>query len=87
MKYMILPVARVLLTPGVPLPPPTPEEDAIRIGLIDSGVLAEHPQLRTLIVAEKAFVGADPTDRIGHGTLMALPDIKWVRIHGVAIFD
>lgn len=63
---------RVLLTPGVPLPPPTPKEGAIRIGIIDSGVLAGHPQLRTLVVAEKAFAGADPADRIGHGTLTAL---------------
>jgi len=67
---------RALLIPGLPLPPPAPKENSIRIGIIDSGVMASHPQLRTLIVAEKAFAGSDPTDKIGHGTLMALQLVR-----------
>ena len=59
-----------LLVPGVPLSPsPTA---SVRIGVIDSGVIADHPQLRALIVAERAFRGSDPTDRLGHGTSVAL---------------
>ena len=60
-----------LFASGVPLSP-KPTENGPRIGIIDSGIMAEHPQLRTLIVAEKAFAGSDPTDKIGHGTLVAL---------------
>ncbi len=61
-----------LLVPGVPLSPPAPKEDAVRIGIIDSGIIDKHPQLRPLILAQKSFVEADPTDRIGHGTSVAL---------------
>ena len=61
-----------MLLPRVPLRPPAPPADAVRIGLIDSGIVADHPQLQTLIVGERAFAGSDPVDRIGHGTLRAL---------------
>jgi tetratricopeptide (TPR) repeat protein len=57
---------------GVPLDPPPPLPNAVRTGVIDSGVLADHPQLRNLVVAMKDFAGDDPIDRIGHGTLVAL---------------
>ena len=40
--------------------------------LLISGVLADHPQLRNLVVAQRDFTGDDPVDRVGHGTLVAL---------------
>ncbi|MDH3379666.1 MAG: hypothetical protein OEQ39_22290, partial [Gammaproteobacteria bacterium] len=67
---------RAMLIPGLPLPPSAPGEDAIRMGIIDSGVMADHPQLTTLIVAEKAFAGSETVDRIGHGTLVALQSVR-----------
>ncbi len=67
---------QVLLLPGVPIPPPTPANDATIIGIIDSGVLSDHPQLQTLITAEKSFFGPNPRDEIGHGTFVALQTIR-----------
>ncbi len=61
-----------LLVPGMPLQPPPPADNAPRIGVVDSGVSAAHPQLRPLVVAQKAFAGSDATDRLGHGTMVAL---------------
>jgi subtilisin family serine protease len=63
---------KVLLVPGAPIDRPPPLPDRIRVGLIDSGVLPDHPQLRNLIVAMKDFAGDDPIDRIGHGTVVAI---------------
>src|SRR5580704_11031672 len=63
---------KALLVLGVPLDPPPPAPDQVRSGIIDSGVLADHPQLRNLVVAQKDFTGDDPVDRVGHGTLVAL---------------
>jgi tetratricopeptide (TPR) repeat protein len=51
-------------------PPPGP--DAVRLGLIDSGVIPEHPQLHNLVVSMKDFTGSDPIDRVGHGTITAI---------------
>lgn len=67
---------RALLVPGFPLTPPPPKRDAVRIGIIDSGVISAHPQLKPLVVAERAFAGSDPLDRIGHGTLVALQAVR-----------
>ena len=64
--------AEALLVPGVPLPPPQPDDSTPRLGIVDSGVVAAHPQLRTLIVTQRAFAGSDATDTLGHGTLVAL---------------
>jgi subtilase family protein/tetratricopeptide repeat protein len=61
-----------LLVQGVPLDPPPPAPDQVRTGIIDSGVLPDHPQLRNLVVAMKDFAGDNPIDRIGHGTLVAI---------------
>lgn len=66
----------VLLLPGVPLFPPPPRPDVVPMGLIDSGVIAEHPQLKGLVIAQKDFAGNDPVDRIGHGTIVALQFLK-----------
>jgi hypothetical protein len=64
---------KFLLIGGAPLDPPPPPPDGVRIGMIDSGVLPDHPQLRNLVVVMKDFTGQDdPIDRIGHGTLVAL---------------
>jgi len=68
-----------LLLPGVPQSPPPPSANAVRIGIIDSGVLADHPQLRNLVVAMRSFAGTDPADNIGHGTMVAL---QTLRLHG-----
>ncbi len=63
---------KALLIPGIPINRPPPSPDRIRRGLIDSGVLPDHPQLRHLIVAMKDFAGDDPIDRVGHGTVVAI---------------
>jgi subtilisin family serine protease len=44
----------------------------IRVAIIDSGVLAEHPQLKGLIAASKDFSGEGIEDRVGHGTVVAI---------------
>ena len=69
---------QLLLLPGVPIPPPDPPDDAMKIAIIDSGILSDHPQLRTLVIAEKSFVGPSPKDTIGHGTFVAL---QVIRVH------
>ncbi len=42
------------------------------VALIDSGVLANHPQLRPFIVGERDYTGEGPEDKLGHGTIVAL---------------
>jgi TolA-binding protein len=71
-----LETGHALLVPGVPLSPPPPSANAIRIGIIDSGVLSGHPQLRNIVVAMKSFAGNDPEDSIGHGTMVALQSLR-----------
>ena len=65
-----------LLVPDVPLSPPRLDVDTLLFGIVDSGVAAAHPQLRTLVVAERAFAGSEPQDTLGHGTLVALQLIR-----------
>lgn len=65
-----------LLLPGVPLSLSPPSANAVRIGIIDSGVLSDHPQLRNRVVAMKSFAGTDPADSIGHGTMVALQTLR-----------
>ena len=67
---------KALLIPGAPLDPPPPTADQVRIGFIDSGILANHPQLRNLVVAQRDFTGNDPIDRVGHGTLVAFSALE-----------
>lgn len=67
---------RALLVPGLRLPPPVPSDGAMRIGIVDSGVIAAHPQLAPLVIAERAFAGDDPQDTIGHGTQVALQAVR-----------
>jgi len=40
----------------------------IRIGIVDSGIDAEHPDLKGRVVATQDFTGEGPMDRHGHGT-------------------
>jgi len=61
-----------LVVPGVHPQPPPSDDNAPRVGVVDSGVAAAHPQLRPLVVAQKAFASSDATDRLGHGTMVAL---------------
>lgn len=67
---------QVLLMQGLPLDPAKGGVGSVSIGYIDSGVLKDHPQLRGLVVEEKAFVGTDPKDRHGHGTTVALQGLR-----------
>jgi tetratricopeptide (TPR) repeat protein len=60
------------LIPGYPISRTPPTPDQTRMGLIDSGVIPDHPQLRNLIVEMKDFTGDDPIDRNGHGTTVAI---------------
>lgn len=48
-----------------------PEEDAIRIGIIDSGVNAGHPLLAELVHASFGLGGLPDADEAGHGTAVA----------------
>jgi len=43
----------------------------MRIAIIDSGVDAEHPDLKGRVVASQDFTGEGPADRHGHGTHVA----------------
>ena len=44
----------------------------VRVAVIDSGVDAQHPELKNRIVAAKSFVGGSAkTDSVGHGTFVA----------------
>ena len=53
------------------------EDNGQLIGVIDSGILEQHPQLRGFIAEARAFVGADARDEVGHGTVIAL-----LAVHG-----
>jgi tetratricopeptide (TPR) repeat protein len=60
-----------LLFPGVPLHG-TPPENATLVGVIDSGVATDHPQLAGYVRACADFGGDGPADTLGHGTAVAL---------------
>src|SRR5262245_6096835 len=63
---------RVGMMPGVPLGPHVIDKDAPILGFIDSGVQADHPQIKGLIAEEKDFTGEGPGDDLGHGTKVVL---------------
>ncbi|HVZ54179.1 MAG TPA: tetratricopeptide repeat protein [Pseudolabrys sp.] len=56
--------------PDVPLGPRKPGD--LRVGFIDSGTSAAHPQLLGLVVEERNFVGGPVHDELGHGTSVML---------------
>jgi tetratricopeptide (TPR) repeat protein len=55
------------LMPGVPLAPHDVDRSN-KIGIIDSGVRAEHPQIGNALGATRDFTGEGLGDRWGHGT-------------------
>ncbi len=57
---------------GIPLYPPPYTDRSTTIAVIDSGILADHPQIRGLIAEQEDFTGEGPEDRIGHGTIVAI---------------
>ncbi len=57
--------------PGAPLHGRSPE-NAMLIGVIDSGIVHTHPQLTGYIRACVDFSGEGLDDRLGHGTAVAL---------------
>jgi len=61
-----------LLVPGIQLGAVSKLNEVNGVGIIDSGIFSEHPQLKGLVLAEKSFVGDNPVDNIGHGTAVAL---------------
>jgi hypothetical protein len=43
----------------------------VRVAVIDSGIEANHPELKGRIVDSRSFVGGSVTDVMGHGTFVA----------------
>jgi subtilisin family serine protease len=66
------PDGKWLLVDYLPATAPAPKPGALQIGVIDSGILADHPQLRGLVRATRDFTGEGIRDRIGHGTVVAI---------------
>ena len=46
--------------------------NSVRIGIIDSGIMIDHPQIKGLIADSKDFTGDGIEDQIGHGTMVTL---------------
>lgn len=44
----------------------------VKIGIIDSGVDTNHPQLKGIVVKQKDFTGEGLQDDLGHGTMVTL---------------
>jgi len=57
---------------GIPINPPPFTERSTTIAIIDSGILADHPQVKGLIAEQQDFTGEGPDDRIGHGTIVTI---------------
>lgn len=57
---------------GIPVnPPPFTDRDPT-VAIIDSGILADHPQVKGLIAEQQDFTGEGSEDRIGHGTWVTI---------------
>src|SRR5207244_1135795 len=52
-------------------PDAVPTLGGVRVGIIDSGIDAGHPEFLDRIAAQQSFVGGDVTDDEGHGTFVA----------------
>jgi subtilisin family serine protease len=63
---------RWYIVQGIPVDPPLPTKQSVTVGVIDSGVLADHPQLKGLIAEQQDFTGEGNADRIGHGTVVTI---------------
>ena len=57
---------------GVPLGPHAPNLTGPHVGIIDSGIDPDHPQLKGLVISQKDFTGEGLGDSQGHGTMVAL---------------
>lgn len=57
---------------GISVNPPPFTNRSTTVAVIDSGVIADHPQLKGLIAEQQDFMGEGPEDRIGHGTVVAI---------------
>ncbi len=62
---------QIFLFPGAPMGGKA-VENAVRVGIIDSGVASQHPQLDGYLENAKDFTGEGLTDELGHGTSIAL---------------
>ena len=51
--------------------PDLPLLDPVRVGIVDTGIDATHPEFGGRIAAAKSFVGGTIDDEIGHGTFVA----------------
>jgi hypothetical protein len=49
-----------------------PDEKAVLVGVVDTGVLAEHPLLKPRIAATADFTGTGDDDADGHGSEVAI---------------
>jgi len=47
-------------------------KNSVTAAILDSGVAADHPQLKGLIAEQKDFTGEGIEDRIGHGTIVTI---------------
>ena len=65
------PAGKWLIVDGIPLHPAPFDARSVTFVVIDSGVLADHPQLRGLIAEESDFTGEGTEDRIGHGNAVS----------------
>jgi len=57
---------------GAPLVAPEPNQSLPIIGIIDSGILSNHPQVAGLVESSRDFTGEGIEDRLGHGTLVSI---------------
>lgn len=64
------------LVEGIPVNPSPYTDKSVTLAVIDSGVMADHPQLKGLIAEQQDFTGEGPEDRIGHGTLVTILTVK-----------
>jgi TolA-binding protein len=62
---------KLLLYPDAPLGGKAPK-DALLVGIIDSGVNHDHPQISGFLKSERDFTGEGERDVIGHGTVVTL---------------